>query len=295
MRYAAIFLLLTGLAGAARVAVSQENSAPPQEPPAPAPSPVPQTETVGAPQSLPPAQAPVAAGPGYMEPAQVQALLHQVWLATFRINDLLSDLHPEHWKLDAAAAESFSRALDTLRAELGRLEEWRSQFEKRTESMYLGYETYAAIVALLPRLEGLAQAVTRHENSSLAAQYSEVENQFFDSQQAMEPYLRYLLRNQDQLLLANENGLAACQNQLSYAMRADVAPAKPMKNEHFIRPAHRHSAAAHPGGAGQASARKPARGAAGPKKPEAKAAAPNKPVAASPTVFPKPDQNAKER
>ncbi len=295
MRYVAIFLLLTGLACGARVAVSQENSAPPQEPPAPAASAAPQTETVGTPQSLPPAQAPVAAGAGYMEPAQVQALLHQVWLATFRINDLLTDLHPERWKLDAAADESFNQTLETLRAELDALEQWRSQFEKRTESMYLGYETYAGMVAVLPRLEGLAQAISRHENSSLAAQYSEVENQFFDSQQAMEPYLRYLLRNQDQLLLANENGLAACQNQLSYAMRAAAAPAKPMKNEHFIRPKHRYSAAPHPGGAGQASAKKLERRAASTKKPEAKAAAHDKPAAAKPTEFPKPDQNAKER
>jgi hypothetical protein len=295
MRYAAIFLLVTGLACSARVAVAQENSAPPQEPPAPAPSPAPQSETIGAPQSLPPAQVPVAAGPGYMEPAQVQALLHQVWLAAFRTNDLLSDLHPEGWKMDEAASESFNQTLETLRAELDRLEQWRSQFEKRTESMYLGYETYAGMVAVLPRLEGLAQAVARHENSSLAAQYSEVENQFFDSQQAIEPYLRYLLRNQDQLLLANENGLAACQNQLSYAMRATVAPAKPMKNEHFIRPARRHSAAAHPGGAGKASARKFEPGAASTKKPEASAPAQDKPTAAQPAESPKPDQNEKDR
>lgn len=294
MRYVAIFLLLTGSACAARVAVSQENSAPPQEPPAPAPSPAPQSETVGTPQLLPPAQVPVAAGPGYMEPAQVQALLHQVWLAMFRTNDLLSDLQPERWKMDEAAGESFNQRLETLRAELDRLEQWRSQFEKRTESMYLGYETYAAMVAVLPRLEGVAQAVARHENSSLAAQYSEVENQFFDSQQAIEPYLRYLLRNQDQLLLANENDLAACQNQLSYAMHAAVAPAKPMKNEHFIRPAHRHSAPAHPGGAGKPSARKLEPGAASTKKPEANAATQDKPAGAQPAEVPKPDQNAKE-
>ena len=43
-------------------------------------------------------------------------------------------------------------------------------------------------------------------------------------------HLAALLHNQDDVLLATENNLAACQNQLSFAMRGKTAPAKPMKN-----------------------------------------------------------------
>jgi hypothetical protein len=157
-------------------------------------------------------------------------LLHKVWVAAFRFNDLLTEVRPERWKLDEASSQSFGQTLEALRAQLGSVDEWRGQFEKRTDSMYLGYETYVALGAVLPRLDGVARAVAAHENASLAAQYFQAQNQLFDAQQLLEPYLRNLLRNQDQLLLASQTNLAACENQLSYAMRASVKPATPMPN-----------------------------------------------------------------
>lgn len=226
MRCALVFLLVLGCGLGARAA---PQNPPEAQPPAPAPAPPPETEVIGA----PPPKAAAQAGEnelGYKDAAQVAALLHNVWLVAFRVNDLLTEVHPERWKLDEAASSSFAHSLDGLRAGLASVDDWRAQFEKRTDSMYLGYEIYTALGAVLPRLDGVAKAIVQHENASLAAQYSQAGSQLFDAQQALEPYLDYLSRTQDQLLLASQTNLAACENQLSYAMRSSVKPATPMPN-----------------------------------------------------------------
>jgi len=93
----------------------------------------------------------------------------------------------------------------------------------------------------------------QHENASLGAQFSQAGNQLFDLQQSLQPYLTFLLRNQDQILLATQTNLAACQNELGYAMRTRVEPAKPMKNVNPEFKGKRRSAAAR-GSAGTAEA-----------------------------------------
>ena len=103
----------------------------------------------------------LAGEPGYMDPAAMKQLLHKVWLTEYRINDLLTEVHPERWKLSDAAHTSFGKTLETLRTQMDTLEQWRAQFEKRPDSMYLGYETYAAINTLLPRLEGIGRDISR--------------------------------------------------------------------------------------------------------------------------------------
>jgi hypothetical protein len=211
----------------------------------------------------------------------VKSSLHSLWLVLFRINDLLGEVHAEHWKMTDVAASSFDQTLETLRTELAQLQEYQKQFEERPDSMYLGYETYAAIDAVLPRLEGVAQAIAKHENASLAVQYSQAQNQLFDWQQGIESYLRYLLRSQDQSLLANQTNLAACQNQLGYAMRAAAAaaPAKPIANGRRARPERRwlgRRGAARAASRGQKPpAKKPE--AITPAAPDAKTAPPAKP------------------
>jgi len=175
--------------------------------------------------------APPAKGEGeYLEPAELKALLHKLWLAEFRINDLLTEVHPEKWKMSEQARNSFNGTLENLRKTLASQEGWRSQFENRPESIYLGYETFIAIIAALPRLDGVGRAVSQFENHSLGAQYSQAGNQLFDLQQALQPYLEYLLRNQDQLLTAAQGNLASCQDQLGFAMRGRMGPAKSIKN-----------------------------------------------------------------
>jgi len=165
-----------------------------------------------------------------MEPSELKALLHKIWLAEYRINDLLTDVHSDKWKMPQATRNSFNQTFENLRKGLASQADWRAQFESRPESVYLGYETFIAIIAVLPRLDGVGQAVAQFENRSLGAQYSQAVAQLFDLQQALQPYLEYLLHNQDQLMLAAQGNLAACQDQLGLAMRNRTGPATPMKN-----------------------------------------------------------------
>lgn len=220
----AIILVCAVEAGAQRVGQVQSAPTPP------ASQATPQTETVGTVQPGPAKPQPAPGGEGYLEPAQVKELLRKVWLAEYRINDLLTEVHPERWKLADAARDSFRQTLETLRAQMAALEGWRSQLNGRPDNAYLAYATHAAMGAVLPRLDAVARSVTQRENASLGAQFSQADNQLFDLQQGLGLYLGALLRYQDQVLQATQGNLAACQNDLGYALRGRAAAAKPMKN-----------------------------------------------------------------
>jgi hypothetical protein len=200
-----------------------------------------------------------------MEPAQVKVLTHKIWLAEFRLNDLLAQVHPEKWKMPPATRQSFVQTLDSLHKALAGEEDWRSQFEARPDSLYLGFQTYVAISAVLPRLDGIAHGVTQYENASFGAQYSQSENQLFDLQQSIQPHLAYLLKNQDTLMVAAQSNLASCQNELNSAEHDKEGRATPMKNVAPVfkghgRPAHAAApaGAAKPAQAKGAAATKPA-------------------------------------
>jgi len=189
---------------------------------------------------------------GSMTAADVQALLTKVRFSEYRINDLLTDVHSDRWKLPGATLESFNQTLKTLRAQVGTLGEWRAQFEKRTDSMYLGFQTFAAINSVLPRLNGVAKSIGEHETPGYAAQFSRAGDQLFDLQESIGDYLASLLHNQDQLLVGFENNLTACQQNLSAAMRGQAQRAKPMKNSRMGRPQRRSAkhTQGNPGGSG---------------------------------------------
>ena len=207
---------------------------PPAAPPRVAASAQPQEQKVDASQAFQAQIRTLSGEPGYIDPEAMKQLLHKIWLVEYRINDLLTEVHPDQWKAEDAAQASFAKTLEALRAQMNNLEQWRAQFEQRPDSMYLGYETYAAINALLPRLDGIGRDISRHVNPSLGRQFSQPGNQLFDLQQAIEPYLSFLLRNQDQLqtqlLTVTQNNLAGCQHELSFAMHGRTGAAQPMKN-----------------------------------------------------------------
>jgi hypothetical protein len=214
-----------------------------------------QTEKIGPPGPTPAAPPAQAGSTGYMEPEQVKALTHKMWLVQFRLNDLLTQVHPEKWKMPAAARQSFGQSLDSLHKAIAAEEDWRSQFESRPDSLYLGFQTYVAVSAVLPRVDGVAHSVTQNENASFGAQYSQAANQLFDLQQSLEPHLAYLLKNQDGLLLAAQTNLASCQNELNYAEHDKEGRATPMKN---IAPEFKgRKRTAHPAATPAAKTKKP--------------------------------------
>jgi hypothetical protein len=199
---------------------------------------VPQTEAIPSPQPLQTTQ-PVNP-PGFMEPAQVKVLAHKIWVVEFRIHDLLTAMHPEKWKVSNIIRNSFNMTLENLNRALDGLEGWRAQFEKRPDSMYFGFQTYAAINATLPRLDGVGRAASQFENPSLGAQFSQAGDQLFDLQQALQPYIAYLLRSPDQVFYVAQANLARCQNELGNALSGQGGPAKPFKNTFVEFHARRH-------------------------------------------------------
>src|SRR2546428_13744484 len=98
MRFIAIFLLISGGGLGARAALPAQEPPAAQEPAKPSPPPVPETEQVQEPQPSPPQPVTQPGVAGSMEPAQGKELLHRVWLAGDRVNELLTDLHPRRWK-----------------------------------------------------------------------------------------------------------------------------------------------------------------------------------------------------
>jgi hypothetical protein len=232
MRFASVFFLI--LACGHQAWAGQQNKTPAQtaEPAAatePGSAPLP-TERVEATKPSPADQTAAPAAPGEMTPAQVKEFLHNVWLIEYRIDDLLTQVAPERWKMQESTLDSFQGTLQALRRQLKSLEEWRGQFDARPDSAYLAYQTYAGISGVLPRLDGVARSISQHENASFGAQYSQAGNKLFDLQQTLGTYLGFLLRNQDQVLYALQSNLAACHTELSYAMQGKTQRATPMTN-----------------------------------------------------------------
>jgi hypothetical protein len=189
-----------------------------------------QPEVVSPSASLPPSTQVAPGGEGFMEPQQVKDLLKRVYLAEFRTNDLLTQVHPESWKMPESARNSFLESFGALRRQMGALEEWRAALDQRPDSMYLAYMMHASIDAILPRLDGVTRIISQRENSSLGAQFSQAGNQLFDLEQTLQPYLVYLLRNQDQMLYAAQANLVGCEKRLGAALAGQREPAKIMKN-----------------------------------------------------------------
>lgn len=239
MRRAILLLLVLNLWGAARAAAPGQSAAQKQAPA----SPTPETQQVAAPNTSQTSARVDTAGAGGIDPAEVKALAHKIWLAEYRVNDLLSAARPERWKMSDAARDSFQKSRATLQDGLRTLEDWRSQFEKRTDRMYLGYETYGAITTVLPSLDSVGRSISEYENPSFGAQYGQAAKQLWELQRSLGAFLGLLLRNQDQVLQALENNIAGCQTTLTYAMRPKVSPAKALGNAPAIRPERRRSRA----------------------------------------------------
>src|SRR5271170_8097418 len=93
--------------------IAQKTPLPPH-PNAPASQQV-EEEKIDAPGQTPAATPGKAPTSGYMETTQVKALMHKMWLAEFRLNDLLTQVHPEKWKISPGERKSFDQSLDSLR------------------------------------------------------------------------------------------------------------------------------------------------------------------------------------
>src|SRR2546428_14016703 len=134
MRSIAIFLLISGGGLGARPALPPQEPPAAQEPAKPSPPPAPETEQVQEPQPSPPQPVTQPGVAGSMEPAQVKELLHRVWLAEYRVNDLLTDLHPQRWEVLPEAGGEINKNLQKLPHEMAAPEHRRRQASKTAQS-----------------------------------------------------------------------------------------------------------------------------------------------------------------
>ena len=241
----ALVLVLPGGSISASQSEGQASQSDIQKPSTPVTPPDVETQKIEAPAETSKPPATFTNDMGSMQAAEVKALLTKVRFLEYRINDLLTDVRPERWKMAEATLESFKQSLQSLHGRVAALEDWRAQFEQRTDSLYLGFQTYAAINSVLPRLDGVARSVAEHESAGYAAQFSAAGGQLFDIQQTIGGYVGSLLKNHDQLLLGYQHDVAACQQALSVAMRGQGERAKSMRNAQPVRAQRRslHEAA----------------------------------------------------
>lgn len=200
---------------------------------------VPEPETINVPAAPIAEPKQISSSVGAGQTADVKKLLTNIRFANYRISDLLTDVHPDRWKLNPTELSSFNQLIETLRTQMTALEDWRGRFEKRPDSIYLGFETYATINQVLPRLSGVAHAVTQNDNANYGLQFSEAGDHLFDLQQTLATYIESLMGSQDQVIVTLDNNLAHCQNTLTYAMQSTLTRPIPMRNAAPQRPESR--------------------------------------------------------
>src|SRR5438046_3129754 len=105
------------------------------------------------------------------KPEETQALLQKIYMAAFRINDLLTLLRPDQWKMGDAERKSFSQTLDSLRDQLKTLEQWRYQLMAQPQNTSVADKTSAALDAVRTSVEAFARAVGQYDSPGAGAEY----------------------------------------------------------------------------------------------------------------------------
>jgi|GEM_PF-6717982 len=196
---------------------------------------LPATENITAPPSQPP-PATTVVEVGHMTSDQVKVLLHRIYVATFRLNDLMTQVQPGRWKVPEPVRDHFNLRLAKLKSDLKALDTARAQFSQQTDSLYLGYETTEAIPLVLSDLKDVDQDLTLFESRGLSSQFAAPGQWLVDSRQALKAYVEFMMRNWNEVARTYEANLATCQNTLNYAMYGHAAPARPMEPVRFVRP-----------------------------------------------------------
>jgi len=186
-----------------------------------------QTEKIEA-HAAPPSPATTVETPVSMNVYQARVLLHKVYVATFRVSDLLGVVHPERWTAPQSDRDSFNREVLALRNHLKVLGDAREQFDEYPEDAYLGFQAYLAITPVIGDLGRISHGVAQLEGPKLAADLAQPRQWLGETQHGLEPYLNFILQNREQAIRGFQADLASCQNTLNYALRP--RPAVPMPN-----------------------------------------------------------------
>lgn len=157
----------------------------------------------------PAAAVPVMAPGRALTPAELKSLLQNVFLASARVNDLLSIAQPGKWKMSLPERAMFDEKLQSIRAELGGLEKQRYDLLYHPEDISAGQGTVQALKVLGPDLRAVAAAITQYQSASDAAQFSKAAGALESPAAPLESYVNYLLSSRQQQLAAQKSALLA--------------------------------------------------------------------------------------
>jgi hypothetical protein len=172
-----------------------------------------------APRTAPPP--PVSAfGPAKppLAPAQVKAILAQIYSSVFRIRDLLSQEHPASWKATSSERTVGGMARSTLLSRAGRIENWRALFSEHTDNMYYGFQVYRTVENLFQPLDVFRRSVAAHESTALAGDYARRSADLQNNLDQLTPYIGFILEHESNGIALYQADLANCQTKLGYAM-----------------------------------------------------------------------------
>ena len=207
-------------ATAATAAVTAPGTAQPSKP-GPA-SAEPETEHVEAPSAAPPPATTVET-PESVRVYQAKVLLHKLYVATFRLTDLLGVVHPDRWKTPQPLRDAFAQKIIVLRKDLSLLDDRRIQFDDRPQDAYLGFQMYTAITPVISDIEAVTHEVAQFEGASTGSDFSQPAQWLVETQRDLRPYVEFILQNREQAIHGYQADLAACQNTLNYALRPRAA------------------------------------------------------------------------
>ncbi|MGH9327828.1 MAG: hypothetical protein ACRD2B_14255 [Terriglobia bacterium] len=179
----------------------------PVSPPVSAPG---RSEAKAAPANVaPPAAkpAPATVTARTLQPEQVKALMQKAFLATARINDLLSVAQPAKWKMTNAERALLNDRVQTVNLQLKTLEKWRYGLFYHPENAKDAEGTVQSIHTLVPELQGIASAISQYQGASSGAQFSKAVEDLASTAYSLSPYVASLEEEHQQHLAAQAAAL----------------------------------------------------------------------------------------
>lgn len=107
------------------------------------------------------------------QPDQVKTLLLKIFMASARVHDLASLASSAHWKMSEAEQALLQQQVEQSESELKTLEKWRYQFLYHPDDSAAGGQTLAAITALIPEIERIAQTANQYGGAATASQFKQ--------------------------------------------------------------------------------------------------------------------------
>jgi hypothetical protein len=199
---------------------------------------------------------------------QLKTLLYQAYVPAFRLKDLLSQEHPDAWKIPAAERTLYNDSAQALEKRLADLASWRDQLEAHPESLDAAFETYAALGKISEPAGIVGHMVGQYGDPKDGSEYAEKARQVAEFRDQIEPYVGYLLRRHDEAIGTVERNFVRCETELTSVMRPTTVAAEPMKNVlpvfkgrgHSVTRGSTHKAASHPSKTAKPASSKPASG-----------------------------------